>query len=1622
MSIRVKLPDGNAAEFPDGTSEELMQEALSRDYPPRFVPGPDTATITTPRQPPTGESSTTFGGTTGTGRAPTAGDLLQGIGTVASVPFRAAIGGVGAVVNPILRRKTPEFGESQAEFEARRNPIQYGKSFIPHGENALNPEGTDAARLLERWTTPEGIMMIPAGMTRIGAMSLMAQMAPGLVQQISETAKGEGSPMEKRDRINDLFAMATLMPGHRVVKGIQEGMADHPLNAPVQGPLATGELLKTPAGALPPDTTGGSLATQPPKELLEPTVVPKPVEKGTPDALSIPGPTRPIEREVRPPVGEKTPLRQQGEVAKAQEPVLVEPEKPPVVQEEVAPAAPTAPPVEPVIRESRTTPTPAAVEPSVDLLDIKRERGVWRATWKDPSPQGGVFFHEVKSSKFPTLESAKAEFARQIELAKQARVKPAPPTAAAPEKVVAGPDQRALLEVPTTPKARSQQIDILRRYDAALERQEQNAPTDTTIDKYNAWRDKRTEIQSKLKELESAAMKEAKAQTPGLSQDEIAEQQIQAEEAKERTGTGPLTASEKVELNEFRLTRESRVKLGRLNQARMEHLESREPKPAAPEKGMPQGPGAKTYQASAKPESPESFEGTSLKNAVAELEAAGVGHDLTSSEKHAMAPLWEKAGDIISKDSEAGKRIADDLIANPERGMTDADSALLLRHKAGLINRLNAAAEKTNTGDAAARAAAEPEYLQTSNELKALLDAVKKRGTHWGREGRWRKAMAYEDYTFATQEALMRSAKGGEPLTEAERTKMLADIEDYKKNAAEQEAYRIKKEAESAELNAKLALETIEKENLRKQIPTFDKRILAVAENIVKNLKNSANSARERLAARRAQPGATSGGIDPADIDDYAIIASSHIAEFGLSAAKVIDRMAIEFGEHIRSAADQIISKANTLLDNIKAPDLVKRAVRKGATDAEKQTDLTERIKAKLEGKQLDEITPLVQKLAKQFSAQGVRGWRALTDAVHGVLKELIPDLEYRDTMDAISGHGKFRIMDQSESARDLRDSKSQINEIRKIQKVIKGQPVPHTGLVHDLPSDVKRRLTQIYENVKRRFGVTVSDPATQLRSALQARKTYYEHRISDLQAEINSRKRVIKTKAQQPTDPALEKLVSEYQKVKAAHDEVFGPRELTDAQRAERESKSLDRQISEVERQIKEGDIFPRTPGERPTSPAIEARRANLEALKAEKDYLRESIQPKTTPEQQELAATEKRRDQLQKAIDEAERKINTGNIAAKKSARTPESTEELQDMRSDLDSLNKMVSQLRSADRPPLTDAQRLTAMKAGMARRQANLLDKMARGDFAPTRKKAPPPLDPEGARLMAQGREIETRFEKARRKAELEQRSPAKKFVDRFIVGTYNSLRSIAVMGHGTVGMFTHAGALFYRATTAKIWWRNFILQFPMWLKPAYHEQLIHRLKTDPEFETWLRAGAKIDPDQTYTDYGMYAKWLGKLAAGGQRGFDALKLARMELNKSQWEHVSDEIKMDPEKSEAARHVIAEINNKATGTSTLFGQVDSLPVSGAAHAVFFAPKLYASRWSRVILDPIKTIATFADWKRATPADRYAATTRIKHAAEFAAVYATGLAINQGLLSATGSTQKVNFADPTKSDWLKF
>ncbi len=168
----------------------------------------------------------------------------------------------------------------------------------------------------------------------------------------------------------------------------------------------------------------------------------------------------------------------------------------------------------------------------------------------------------------------------------------------------------------------------------------------------------------------------------------------------------------------------------------------------------------------------EILQGTALKNAVGDMERVGL--DLAEAYptvRHDMAKAWVKGGEIAAKDPTAGRKLADDLITNPERGMTDDDSALLLRHKVDVFNAMNDAAERTHVGDKASRAAAEAEHSKLSEHYLQLLDAIRFRGSQWGREGRWRQALAKEDYDFESVDSANRyhRARTGRDLTPEQR-------------------------------------------------------------------------------------------------------------------------------------------------------------------------------------------------------------------------------------------------------------------------------------------------------------------------------------------------------------------------------------------------------------------------------------------------------------------------------------------------------------------------------------------------------------------------------------------------------------------------------------------------------------------------------------------------------------------------------------------------------------------------------------------------------------------------------------------------------------------------------------
>lgn len=240
---------------------------------------------------------------------------------------------------------------------------------------------------------------------------------------------------------------------------------------------------------------------------------------------------------------------------------------------------------------------------------------------------------------------------------------------------------------------------------------------------------------------------------------------------------------------------------------------------------------------------------------------------------------------------------------------------------------------------------------------------------------------------------------------------------------------------------------------------------------------------------------------------------------------------------------------------------------------------------------------------------------------------------------------------------------------------------------------------------------------------------------------------------------------------------------------------------------------------------------------------------------------------------------------------------------------------------------------------------------------------------------------------------------------------------AIFGHGTVGMVTHAGMNIFRPSAWATYFPNFIKQFKFAFGGltdkglAAYEKQMEDLTLSKNFILAKRAGLANDPDSVYDDYGSIKKFFGKLGLAGDRGFNALKVYRQDLFDAIYDKASTVEKSDPEYAKE----IASMVNHATGTS-------KIPVPEGIGTAFFAPRLEASRWARLIGQPAKAIKTITDWSNASPAAKAAAKIVAKRTGETLATYAALLAANQGLLIATGSNQRINLTNPTDSDWLKF
>ena len=148
------------------------------------------------------------------------------------------------------------------------------------------------------------------------------------------------------------------------------------------------------------------------------------------------------------------------------------------------------------------------------------------------------------------------------------------------------------------------------------------------------------------------------------------------------------------------------------------------------------------------------------------------------------------------------------------------------------------------------------------------------------------------------------------------------------------------------------------------------------------------------------------------------------------------------------------------LIQEATAETVEKRRNVKAASPEEQRASAVEGLKKKASAKApRAELTNLVQKLARAFVRDGVKERIPLVDAVHDIVKDIFPDMQWRDTMDAISGYGDFRQLSKDQVSVQLRDLKGQMQQVGKLLDTFAGEPMKKTGPERRSPTATERDL-----------------------------------------------------------------------------------------------------------------------------------------------------------------------------------------------------------------------------------------------------------------------------------------------------------------------------------------------------------------------------------------------------------------------------------------------------------------------------------------------------------------------------------------------------------------------------------
>ena len=746
------------------------------------------------------------------------------------------------------------------------------------------------------------------------------------------------------------------------------------------------------------------------------------------------------------------------------------------------------------------------------------------------------------------------------------------------------------------------------------------------------------------------------------------------------------------------------------------------------------------------------FSETSLKNETAELESLWFKKTgISKNETRSIASIMLAAKQIILNTPEAGADLLTKLVKDPNLAMTPEDNALLLAYKIKLLNAAAEADEIRNdlTQTPELRAEAERQFNELGDEHLKLVDANAARASDAGLKLRWQQVLVNENYDYLSQSTLLRSAKGNVDLTLEEEDQLREKINVVKAaQDALDEHTALKKEVNQ---NSKID-DLISKTTDTKREPVKFK----YAEKVQEILKKKAAESRKILASGKVL------SLGPDTLYHLGVVGAENIYTTGLDFAKWSAEMVRDIGEKVKPFLPEAWNMAKSVFTE------------------EYRNNSIEELRAAIKVGDNQEIGSTAKELARSFIIDGVRNRDELVDSVHNILKKEIPELEKRETRDAISGYGKYTQLTFDEVGYILRDIKGQLQQISKLEDIEQGKPIKKTGVEKRQASEEEKKLIkQVREEQKKKNIKSVADKAKDRLASIEKNLSI---KIADLTQQFETMQKAGE-KAPAETNEKIEGLKALRERIKDNIAElepkkVKGEKVVTPEDEINRRVKAIDSSIAKLENELQEGKIKPdaKEPS-KVTSPELEEKQKYYDSLKQFREELR-AIEDPVVPKTPQEIALERIQKRLTNEIKILQDQIDTRvrKVKGKPSIEYDSKTEDLREKRNQLKKQYKLTF---GDDR--LNAEQKLNRWKAAQKIKAEMLEDKIKRGDFEPTRKTTDFNIDDEGIKLKQRVERAKQEIQLMREKAKLERR-PTYVKVGEYVSGV---ARGAALSGYHTL---------------------------------------------------------------------------------------------------------------------------------------------------------------------------------------------------------------------------------------------